>query len=73
MDAAILLSNPGSMDVADKVSSKRPGQLKRLQWEIAPHLRWSEKRIEELGPSFRQIHWHMPLFLTICVIRGWRQ
>ena len=83
MHTAVLLSSPGCMDVADKdgrsvpidicgpwSSSKRPGQLKRLQCDIASHLGQSEKSIEELGLSFSQIHWHMPLFLTICVILG---
>lgn len=83
MDTAIQLSNPGCMDVADKdggsvpidicgpwFSTKRLGQLKKLQCEIASHLGQSEKSIEELGPSVSQIHWHMSLFLTICVILG---
>lgn len=83
MDTAILLNNAGSMDVADKdsrsvpidfcgpwFSSKRLGQLTRVQCEIISLLEWSEKSIEELGPSFSQIHWHMPLFLTICIILG---
>lgn len=83
MYTAILLSNPGCLDAADKdggsvpadiggpcLSRKRPGQLRRLQCEIASQLGQSEKRTEELGPSFSQILWHMPLFLTIRVILG---
>lgn len=83
MDTAVLLSNPGCMAVADKdsrsvpidvcspwFSSKRLGQLNRLQCEITSYLGQSEKSMEKLGPSFSQIHWHMPLFLTTCVILG---
>lgn len=82
MDTAILLSNAGCMDVADKdsrsvpidfrgpsFSSKRLAQLTRVQCEIS-YLEWSEKSIEELSPSLSQIHWHMPLFLAICVVLG---
>lgn len=65
MDTAVLLSNPGCMDVADEdsrsvpidicshwFSSKRLGQLNKLQCVITSYLGQSEKSMEKLGPSF---------------------